>query len=285
MPTREEVIAQAMARMEQNPEEPESPETPPEGEPSVPLSPEQEPSPDPEVELLDLGDGRSISRSRAAQLAGFEDYLQRNPAIASRLAAYIEAPSNLQSLPPAVKPPEGSGSVPPPTSRVPTLPPELEEYAPILEYMDKKFDTFSASLAQVTANAEQQRLESINTQLQSGVQAWNKTYNFSEAEVNAIMQHATDIGVMPTLVSQGLSPSDAMTRAMEMAFWDSPELRDRYLVERQTASAQRTQQEQAKQRKLSALGGNATLPSGSIAPPTEEQRRQSMISDIAAAME
>ncbi len=233
--------------------------------------------------LLDLGDGVTIDKNKALELAKFERYLNENPALAARLQGYLANPSAVATLPITQLPPTspGSGSATPLT---PTYPEELEEYAPVLQYLDKKFDDFNSQFQSVQQTVNQTKMEQIAKQVEEGISTWNSQYNFSTPELDAVVRHATELNVLPSFQASGMSPSDAAQKAMQLAFWDMPEIRDRYLANKQQSERSAAKADRDKQLKLSALGGTSGSPPPPPLPNTPEERRLAMTQEIAAAI-
>jgi hypothetical protein len=233
-----------------------------------PETPEQTPD-----DSLDLGFGK-IDKAKIKQLYDFEQFLLQNPEVAVRINEVLRQP--------AINVPVTATTPPPPPE--PTIPDFIDQDDPAQLYLVKEIQRLNDQYAQVAADFQQRRQQEDIAAYERAKTAWNAKYNFSAEELSSIEQEAGNLRIMAGLITGGMTIEQATDRTLDTALRSIPEIYDRYLAQRTAAQKQRDSQDQVKKNKLGALAGRTGVTSVPVPPVTQAEKRQAMVSDIAAAL-
>jgi hypothetical protein len=100
--------------------------------------------------------------------------------------------------------------------------------------------------------------------------AYNKVYDHAQSFAN----------VLQSFMSQGLDRQSALTRTLELAYWDMPEFREAEIA-RQQSQVRKDNERKAKAGSLS--GSSGSLPRTQKVPTNPQEIREAMIRDLAAS--
>lgn len=141
--------------------------------------------------------------------------------------------------------------------------------------------------------SEAQRTQrQTNEQIDAGIASFREQYaDIDDQSFERVLQRATDLQVLPGLVSQHSGQVDkAMADALTTAMWSDPDMRDRLV--QATLNDITSQQEATRERRQKAAslsGGSGSVPgSRTTAAPvnlTREQHRAQMIESVAAEIQ
>ncbi len=142
----------------------------------------------------------------------------------------------------------------------------------------------STTQSQLQATQAQTQAQ-ILSEIEQGVQAYTPPFDLTPEERQFLVDSSVTAQVIPQLATT-LPPREAIQKAMDYAFWNTPEFRDRAIE----AKAAETQQAQiadiTRKSKASALtSSGGSIPRNAPQPPlSSEQRRKAMASEIADSM-
>lgn len=182
-----------------------------------------------------------------------------------------------------------------PTS-APATPYDFSNLAPearsILEPMVQRQEALESQLRQQQQLHESQNLAAqqaqITTGLASGAAAFVKDYSdvLSSTDMVLLETRVSQNGQFPHFMQQSSGdPAAAYKSMLEAAIWQDPDMRERVITTRQTASATRATADATRKAKASAVSGPSTLSpltGASASAPTAPKTRTEMLMAAAA---
>lgn len=249
---------------------------------------QEEPAPSAEdqlQELIDLGDGRKLSKADAARYAQFEQYLIDNPEFTMALQGLSKG--DYQLVPVQQQQQETKEETPP----------ELDLDDPNIKWLHDQLESTRGTLtetqqklleheAQLTTQSE----ATINSVLNRAKVSFQNERSLSDDEMNQVYELAGSLNVLPSLMAPNdpitglprkVDPLDAVEKALEMAYWTVPEFREKE-VQRQLES---NRADNERKRKMTSLGGSGGSTKKDVkAPTTKQEINAAMAAEIAAAM-
>lgn len=271
--------------------------------PAPETEPAPAPAPAPSGEVPEPA-APAISPDEMERLAALRDEIQSDAQLRQIIADYYlrreipnaPAPTQTQSPAPAA-------NVPPPAAPAPfpavEPPPGLDLDDPAIRTLYEQhlaqqqrvqnLEAFVQSQAQVQqANQAAQSTAMVRRASESFRQA----HNLEQQDIEKLSNIAGRMQLIPALMSgtdpyTGLptrpDPLAAVERALEIAYFATPEYRDR---ENAAATARAKENATRKQRLAAVQGSSGSVPRTSPQPPTNEQdRRSAMVRDMAAMMD
>jgi hypothetical protein len=209
--------------------------------------------------------GQQILTSDVQRLYEFDQFLRSNPEAAQRVKAAVEpvvpAPA-VEATPtpdPALTPPEWM---------------DLED--PAQRFMWESHVTNQKTLSALQAQSMQRQQSEINAQAaantNTAISQWVAAHpNFNEDQVNEVRKHAAQMNLIDSLIATSPNPIVAVSRALDLAAMDKPELRTVYLDTEAPPTPTRQQASRTRKSKLNALGGS----SGSVPRTTTTPKAMS----------
>lgn len=261
---------------ETTPETEDAPEDDPEldddGEPEVP-----EPAPT-EPERYTFR-GQELTAEQVEALLALDNQLKSDPKFVEHVGTYFNPPA-----PPTT--PQASG---PPTD------PELDEYLAnpafkklydINRAAMEEIERLKADQSTVTQDLAARRRQENEGYVNAAVATFKDQFSVSPDELTKVRDAAAKMELVPVLM-RGIDPItgqqfapdpvSCIRRAMEIAYWQIPELRDREIQKQIEAKAKTT----TRRKTSSALSGSGGSAPRQTAPPKNEaERRQAMIAEI-----
>lgn len=139
---------------------------------------------------------------------------------------------------------------------------------------------------QQLAAAHQTQMAETTARINTGAEQFQQKFNLTPEERDNLMQSAVTLQVIPQIGQRQKDPSLAIQEAMEIAFWATPEYRDRYVQQQATQQQQVVEQDVTRKTKASSLASSGgSVPRVPVAQPlTAEGRRKAMAGEIAASM-
>lgn len=172
-------------------------------------------------------------------------------------------------------------------------PPVVDDY----EYADPRLkaelDSLREQVAQQASLTQQQlaaqhqaALAETTARINTGASAFQTKFNLSPEERDNLMQSAVTLQVIPQIGQRQKDPSLAIQEAMEIAYWATPEYRDRYIAQQAAEQQQVVNQNVERKTKASSLASSGgSVPRVPVAQPlTPDGRRKAMAGELAAHM-
>lgn len=260
--------------------------------------------------VIDLGDGRQISRELVDAYEQFNARLAQDPELQALITDYLSG-SVRRPVPEnegggAVGPPAGSAVLPP--SPYDTPPPDLDLSDPVIATMWNANKTAweqqqaflrqqQEAISQLTGVVQQQYNEQAERArrdneavIAMAAQSFAKDHALSDDEVKQLRMIAGRMNILPTLMSgvdpitgapSTPDPAKAVQRALEIAYFSNPEYRAKEFA-RQQDQAKEGQRRKAKASSLSGSSGSS--PRSTPAPTTPESKRAAMVAEVAAML-
>lgn len=259
---------------------------------------EVEPEPEPEVEPeAPSAFYEGIPDDRARQMlewvASLDD--EQVQKINAALAPEPTAAASGHGTPAPTAPADGAGDALPDMPDLSLLAEAVPGFAEYLAAVDRSVRTGQtridslgrqqASLADIEAKRNRAATDAA---IDAGIEAFREANPLSDTQFDSVMQRATDLQVLPSLVTRfNGDVSAAMQEALGTAMWSDPNLREELVQYRLNAiGEQQVETKARKQRAASLSGGSGSVPGSrtSAAPVTltPEQHRDAMVQKIAA---
>ena len=165
---------------------------------------------------------------------------------------------------------EKTKATPAPVAAEPPKPPEwLDQEDPAQVAMWQRLDQLERQQAQVAGNqqqiAQQQAVTRAQADAESGINTFRTLHpELSEDDIMSLRTHAVALDIIDGL-ARTRSGSDAIVKALDIAYWDHPEFRARATAEPTPKEAKQAKATERKG-KLNALAG------GSGSAPRQEAR-------------
>jgi hypothetical protein len=243
---------------------------------------EEAPGPD----LIEL-DGLQLRPEEASALKEFYEFAQENPQAMAGIDAYLSGDYVLtpaqqaQQMQAQQAPPNGNGYEPDEEDDW-----DDEDIPPGVR---ARLDQMQAQMAQQqqvlisqqhVAQTAQQR--AANEDIEMAASAYGDRRGLSEEEMSDLQNATGRLGVLPALVAKhNGNRIAALDEAFELAYWQTPEFRDREIT-RQAETSTKDRQRTTKAGKLS--GSSGSQPREPQTPRTAEANREAMIAEIAQSM-
>jgi hypothetical protein len=231
---------------------------------------------------------------RLKKLAAFDKELASDPALVEYLRNYNSSQNQNQAQEP-----------PTPV----TLPPDIDLDDPTVAYLYQlqlqnqslineyrsRLDEVSRFVQHNTNEIQVRRQMEVEALVRRGSESFKQQHNLTDEELSRVKDVAGKLQVVNVL-STGFDPitgaqvsTDPLTildRALEIAYWQIPELRNRQISSVIEETVQTKKASDKRKKKLAAISGSSgSAPrSDSSAPKTEAERRQRMIAEVASAM-
>ncbi len=230
-------------------------------------------------------DGFKLTKDQARYYAELEAYLYANPAAAETIKNALQAQQQ-------VKPEEK----PKPEPAAPAI--ELDEFTdPAVKTLYEKLQQQEQELAQLRESTtgisdyvsvqQQQTAESL---MNRATTSFKDQHSLSDDEMSRLTEITARLNILPSLMSpvdpisgqpRKVDPLAAIEEALNTAYWQIPEFRDRAISQEIEANNRDRQRKQ----KLSSLqGSSGSVPREQPVPTTEHERRQAMIAEVAGFM-
>lgn len=255
-------------------------------EPTSETPEEETPKEEVEEELYSLGDNRSLSRSQIEAYYQFEERLRTDPNLQKVISDYLSPQSPLP----------GETPVAPRTDTAPargaTEIPEEYKDDPIVGPLYNKIAQLESLVGNTQASIQAQQAASYNSIVNRARSSFKEQYKLDDKEIARVEEVAVRLGAVPAFMSgvdpiTGMpvkpDPLNAVTRAMEIAYAQLPEVRkaaeDRVIAQ--------GRDDRVKKTKLSALSGPGTNSKKTPVPVTqlnESERRDAMVREVAEMM-
>lgn len=230
--------------------------------------------------------GVEIPLADAQNLLQLQELIASDPAFQQHLYGYFtpEAVQHVAPAPPSIPPAAGQGS--PLTPQLPWTPPDAEYLEhPVVkslyeinlkqwEYIQNLKETVDVFNNQQAA-VQRKELESAANTVADTFKA---DYQLNDTQIAALRKEAGNLGVVNSLMSQGSSFTDAAKRALEMAYWATPEFRTRQLTE---SLEEQATAKKKKAKAASISGSSGSAPRTTPKPQTSAEIRDAMIADLA----
>ena len=263
----EEMVARLQSQFGLESSVVEEPEDEPEPEPSEPAEPEPEPeepeAPEPVAEAADEWisiDGRAVPVAEARSMLELRQYLARNPEKAEAVRRAVEGEPEPE--PPAEpQPPEWM---------------DLDD--PSQRFMWETLKTQSSQIAQLQQQQSAQLAETARGRAVSEVNVAMDTFRrnhpeLTEDDIQTVRTHAVGLNIIGGL-SAGRNGTDAVLKALDIAYLDLPDFRARAKGE-PTPTEQRAKASADRKQKLSGLaGGSGSAPKQPAATPRPTSDRE-----------
>lgn len=153
-----------------------------------------------------------------------------------------------------------------------------------LDALRSQVEQTQLSQQQIAEQAYQRQHEQVMAQIDAGVQAFQQAWQLSDPDRDELLNSAVTAQVIQTF-SQSLPPEQAIQKALEHAYWNTPKFRDQYVQQQVALNQQQQVTNQQRISKVSAL----TSSGGSVdrnPPPTtnlsKPDRQKAMAAEIAA---
>lgn len=257
----------------------ESSATPPPA--TEPTEPTPTPSPEPPTvpELIDFGEGLTLTKDQAKEYAEFAAFLEANPEYAELAKKAFES----TATPPAPEPQP--------------IPEELDLDDPTIKALwdrmqeqDSRLKTALDQIAALDTYATTQTAATTESLVNRGVASFQKQYNLSDAEVAEIRQAAARLEILPALMApldpitgqaRKVDPLAAIETSLETAMYAIPSFRERAFK----LQLEQKQAEDTRKRNLSKLGGSSgSVPRTTPVPTTPQERQKAMIAELSEAI-
>lgn len=278
---------------EPEPDEEEAPETAP------PLEPEEaEPAPvQPDAPDVVTINGRAWTRDQLEAFARFSDSLDQDPSLQSLLTSYYTGRlETLQQPPQQAAPafpvqPAPAAYLPPPAPPAPALDEYEDPRIVALQQQIAQQNTYIAQLAQAQQLQAQQQVaqsqQAASTLMNRASASFAEQHGLTDDEVLRLRKSASRMGHIDAFMS-GIDPItnaptrpdllSATERALEIAYWADPALRQREI----DRAMERQRERNRKRQRLAGVGGS----SGSVsrtptAPaPGTQDARAAMVAEV-----
>lgn len=259
-----------------------------EGEAASAPPPLTSPSEPPPSDSIDLGDGRVIPRAQLEAFAQFDDLVRSNPELGKRISELLQGGVDGPLTP------QGPQS---------STPPALPELDPV--YLDdpaiKSLYDFAQSTSDRLAQYDQ-RLSSLDNVVNIQVEAENNAiiervttsfqekYNLNSTEIKSVSDLAGSLNILPGLLN-GKDPqsglpvnrdrSAAVERALEIAYWQHPDLREKEYSRRLD---QRVADAKRKQKLAGVSGSSGSVPRSQPVPTNPQDMQRAAVRELAEMM-
>lgn len=229
-------------------------------------------TPPAEPQFVDVA-GKQLRVDEAQALVEFYEWARQHPDAMAGVNGYLSGAYDLV--------PRGQEQPPPGAPA-----PEDEDWEDVDPVIRKKFEELEAlrtdldrfQQAQYQAQIAQERAN-----LEAGKERFNQKFGLDETQMQALETETAQLGILPSLIAKHNGDKiTAVEEALETAYWRSPEFRAREFERQQEVAKKDT----ARKTKASKLAGSSgSVPRNQANPSTPEQRRESMIAEIAEAMQ
>lgn len=169
---------------------------------------------------------------------------------------------------------------------------EVNRLNQIIEQQQQQFtqlqESVKQSLTPVVQTQQSQQQQQLVTQIDAGSAVFKDKYQLDDSALDQIQQAVHASGVFPSLINRhNGNVAEAMTAALDMMFWTTPQFRDAYLQSKSAAEqaelVQQQQQDNKKKSQLTALSASGgSVPRREPVPSTREGRYDAMVAAIAA---
>lgn len=239
-------------------------------------------------------DGLEIDREKARNLALFDAWLEANPQLASQIAGVAQGQYELVPKSGRGVQPDGPTSTLPPAT--PAYPDDFDADDPVQKRLWQELQSTRdqiAAASEVIQRHEAQIQQTGVSTTRALVERVSSEYaakkNLDADEIALLRRTAANLNIVSSLASpfdpvsglpRQVDPVAAVEQALDTAYWATPEFRSRALEE---MTKQQISDIRRKAR-LNSLGGTSGSVPRKVAKPTNEQeRREAMIAEVAAA--
>lgn len=289
-----------------------------EDEASPSLSSSAEQTPTPEVVEYDIN-GRRVAHAEVEAWSQFDNLLRSDPRLGQLIYDYLHGgPTNVPSsggvgVTPGQSegsrvpstPGWGSPATPPPALNPQPVNQQQQQIDPALledpavnflwnqiQQQNSLLDNYRGEIQRLSSITSSRVEADAKTVMEQAVSEFKESYGITDDNVvNNVKLAAARLDVMHSILNRGIdpitglptdpNPLNAVKRAMEVAAYSIPEVRE------QVIAAQLSQQQSDFQRKqrLNAVGGSTRpLPRNTPAPTSPQDIRNAMVQEVAAAM-
>lgn len=239
-----------------------------------------------------LIDGRSVSADLVRRALELGDAIRTDPVLQQMVAHYF-AGGGAAVPSPATAPPPAAPAATDPNA----IPEDVDLDDPTIKFLYDAHQQTAAQLAQVTgvlqqtlAANERAARETSDSLYRQASETFRDAHGLTDDDVQILAKTAAGLNILPALMSgidpvtqlpSRADPLAAINRALEIAYFATPEYRDRAIVDETARQAARD----TKRRKLAAVGGNSgSVARSTPAPTTEQGRRDAMLREVGEMM-
>lgn len=224
-----------------------------------------------EENLIELA-GERLTKEQVEGLVDFYRWAKANPEGLAQFDAYLQGQYELV--------PRGYLAARQATSQ---QSPRAEEDP--FEGLDPKLaatlSQMQSRLDQVAQMNAQQQVVSYAKGVETAAARVKERYGLEDEDMERLTLHTARLQILPALMRQTGDAATAAEQAMELAYWQIPEFRDRELARR----SQSTLEQQKRAMKASRLSGSSgSAPRNGSTPRTREERMAAMTQEIAQLM-
>lgn len=257
--------------------------------------PSPEPAGEPETPPAALTyNGRDYTSDQIeAALAARDWFDQLTPEQARILDATLSGQYQLipagQEPPQSQVPPQGAPAVQP----APSPPVDTDE-----DWLDPRakaeITQLRARLDELQQSAQQQAAQHVEEEqrkaiadITMGVEKFNAQFGLTESESNRLQDAVWKLNILPSFVQQSQGDvASATERALEVAYWNDPDLRSRAVQWQIATDRARATDDAKRTQKASAVSGTSagSPPRQPSRPGDPDSKRKALIDDVAAAI-
>jgi len=232
-------------------------------------------------------DGFKLTKDQARYYAELEAYLYANPAAAETIKKALTSQEPQATTPTQVEKPAAT---------VPDI--QLDEFTdPTVKAIYEKMQEQEAELARlrdstsgITDYVTTQQQQTAESLMNRATSSFKEQHSLTDEEMSRLTEVTARLQILPSLMNpvdpisgqvRKVDPLAAIEEALNTAYWQIPEFRDRAIS--QTIESQ-NRDRQRKQKLSSLQGSSGSVPREAPVPSTEHERRQAMIAEVAGLM-
>jgi hypothetical protein len=239
-------------------------------------------------------DGYKLTKEQARSYAELEAFLYANPDKAQALGNFLrgESPGDITNDPTKGSDPvTGAGETPTPEIDLSTIDdPEIKAVVLQNQRMIKELEELKASQTGLSEFVSTQQEQQANALMSRATTSFKEQKKLSDDEMTRLTEVTARLNILPGLMGpvdpitnlpRKVDPLAAIEEALETAYWQIPEFRDRAISSELEAQTKN----KVRKGKLSSLqGASGSVSREAPVPKTEHERRDAMIAEVASAM-
>ena len=251
---------------------------------------EPEPTTSPSTDEWSWDDGFKLTKDQARYYAELESFLYANPAAAEAIRNTLQTQQGQQTQ--ATTSPKEEK----PAATFPEI--QIDEFTdPTVRALYERMQQQEQELAQlresttgITDYVSTQQQQTAESLMNRATASFKEQHSLTDDEMGRLTEITARLQILPALMSpvdpisgqvRKVDPLAAIEEALNTAYWQIPEFRDRAIS--QTIEAN-NRDRQRKQKLSSLQGSSGSVPREAPIPTTEHERRQAMIAEVAGLM-